>query len=352
MAKAKQLPSGSWRVQKFAGTDAYGKRVYKSFTADTPEEAEFLAAKYALDHKDDKKKKSAALSMTLGEAIDEYISVKSGVLSPKTVREYKRFRRIYAQGIINVKLDDITSEVLQREISRESARLSPKSVSNIYDLISASLKMQMPEKLFSVKLPQKVKKEIIIPTNEDLKKIMAAVEGTRLEIPVLLGSCLGMRRSEIAALDLSSDVNYEKGTVTISKAMVNDSDGNWVIKSPKAYASYRTIEAPGFVIDKLRTARDNPDYKMMNPAHISSAFIRKAKHLGLAISFHDLRHYYASAMLALGVPDKYAAERMGHNTTNMLKTVYQHLFDEKKREVSTAINEHFNAMQHEMQHDN
>ncbi len=47
MATAKKLPSGSYRVQLYIGKDANGKRQYKSFTADTKKEAEYLAAKYS-----------------------------------------------------------------------------------------------------------------------------------------------------------------------------------------------------------------------------------------------------------------------------------------------------------------
>ena len=57
-------------------------------------------------------------------------------------------------------------------------------------------------------------------------------------------------------------------------------------------------------------------------------------------------------MLALGVPDKYAMGRMGHSTTNMLKSVYQHLQQEKEKAFSTQINAFFDEMQHEMQHEN
>lgn len=55
-------------------------------------------------------------------------------------------------------------------------------------------------------------------------------------------------------------------------------------------------------------------------------------------------------MLALGVPDRYAMERMGHATPNMLKTVYQHTMQEKQRDVADKVNDYFTAMQHEMQH--
>ena len=49
MAKAKKLPSGSWRAQAYDYTDDSGKRHYKSFTAPTRKEAEFMAAEYQIN---------------------------------------------------------------------------------------------------------------------------------------------------------------------------------------------------------------------------------------------------------------------------------------------------------------
>ena len=46
MANAKKLPSGSWRVRVYDGKDQNGKDVYKSFTAPTKKQAEYLAAEY------------------------------------------------------------------------------------------------------------------------------------------------------------------------------------------------------------------------------------------------------------------------------------------------------------------
>ena len=57
-------------------------------------------------------------------------------------------------------------------------------------------------------------------------------------------------------------------------------------------------------------------------------------------------------MLSLGVPDKYAMQRMGHATTNMLKTVYQHLINEKEKQEYAKIDSYmskFSEMQPEMQ---
>lgn len=67
-------------------------------------------------------------------------------------------------------------------------------------------------------------------------------------------------------------------------------------------------------------------------------FIKLRNKHGLTVRFHDLRHYCASLMLALGVPDLYAMERMGHSPTHMLKSVYQHTMKDKQDEVAISIN--------------
>ena len=59
--------------------------------------------------------------------------------------------------------------------------------------------------------------------------------------------------------------------------------------------------------------------------------------------FHDLRHYQASVMLALNVPNKYAQERMGHATDIMLKTVYQHTMRQKSEKLAADMNAFFDA---------
>lgn len=351
MAKAKKLPSGNWRVQLFVGYDANGKRKYESYTAPTAAEANILAntRKYELER--GIKKDRTPEDMTVGEAIDKYISDRDGILKPKTIREYKGYRRNYAQNIMNVRLKNLSESIIQREINRESKRLSPKSIHNIYALLKASIKSAVPDMNFNIKLPQKIKNEFKIPTNEQLLKLFEAVEGKRLEIPVIIAATCGLRRGEIAVLDLSEDVDYNNNTINVNKAMSNNDKSEWVVDTTKTYDSTRIVDAPAWVIEKLKVARDS-GYKNMNPAHITSAFSRTCEKLGLDIRFHDLRHYYASLMLSLGVPDKYAMARMGHSTPNMLKTVYQHIMDDKNREVTEKINGFFDEMQHEMQHEN
>ena len=101
MAKAKKLPSGNWNVRVFDGTDENGKEHFKSFTAATKKQAEYLAAEYAAH------KKQRIESMTVGEAIDRYIASKDSVLSPTTINEYKKMRKNYLQSLMPIRIDRI-----------------------------------------------------------------------------------------------------------------------------------------------------------------------------------------------------------------------------------------------------
>ena len=350
MSQAKKLPSGRWRNQLFVGYDDNGKRIYESFTADTKAEANLLAARRKAELEEGVRKARTPSRMTLGEAIDRYIENRDAILSPKTIREYKSYRRLYMQPLMRVKLSELTDEMIQGEINKAARELSPKSIRNIWGFFRAVITATVPDRtVFSVKLPPRERKEMHIPSSEELMKLFDAVRGKRLEVPVLLAATCGLRRGEIAALDLEKDVDYERNTISITKAVSHNDLNEWIVKAPKAYDSYRVIDAPPWVVEILRDARDD-GYEAMNPDHISTAFAKLCKRLEINVRFHDLRHYYASLMLSLGVPDKYAMKRMGHSTNHMLKNIYQHLIDEKNVEITEQINAYFDSMQHGMQH--
>lgn len=166
-----------------------------------------------------------------------------------------------------------------------------------------------------------------------------------LEVAVLLGACAGMRRSEICGLKFS-DINLDKNTVQIRRTVVKDENGKWVVQErTKTVKSKREIELPGFIIAKMwNQPRESEFVVPVKPDTVSKEFIDTRNALGFKCRFHDLRHYNASIMLALNVPDKYAMERMGYSTTATLKKVYQHTMAGKRAEVNSMINSHMNEM--------
>lgn len=329
MAKAKKLPSGNWRALLYIGTTD-GKRQYKSFTAATKREAELLAAEYAL------KMPTESQEMTLGEAMDKYISVKSNILSPSTICSYKSIRKTHMQKLMPIKISKITQEMAQAEFNIISATASPKTVRNINGLFVSVLKMFAPGKRIEITLPQKQKTPVHIPTRSEIEKIYEYIKGSDMEIPFLLASQCGLRLSEVCALTRD---NIGDGEITINKAIVRNEDNKYVYKTPKSYAGYRVVNCSKALTDKLKqSCGADGRVVSLNYLQIGDRWPCILRRLSIThFRFHDLRHYYASEGLLLGVPPKYMAELMGHSSTDMIDKVYQHTFSEHKKQFSQAL---------------
>ena len=329
MAKAKKLPSGSWRVNQYIGTDENGNKKFKSFTAATKKEAEYAAAEYVMY-----RKAATGKNMTVYEAIDEYIASKENILSPSTIQSYHVIRRTRLKSIGNVKLATLTQTNIQKAINIEAAEVAPKTVKNIYALLSAALKQHNIS--YDIALPQKQKKEIVIPTKEDVEMLLDFPMPEDVRLAIMLAAFMGLRRSEIFALNVR-DFNFDKKLLYVNKAMVKSPSGEYVIKSTKTYSGTRSLPIP-----ELQSYNMTDPLMKRSPNAFTAFFEKTLKKMSIrSFRFHDLRHYYASVLLSLNVPDKYAMDLMGHSSTNMLKTVYQHIMPDKKQEISDMLNNYF-----------
>lgn len=333
MANAKKLPSGSWRALVYTGKDANGKRQYKSFTAPTKREAEYLAAEYT-----QKRKAPVSADMRLTEAYAKYIEIKSNTLSPATVREYKHAAQRDFPELMHLKLSQITQERVQSAVNIAAASHSPKSVRNAHGLLSAVLRMYAPDIRLNTRLPQPKRAEIYVPTDADIERLIKGISNAELKKAVLLAAFGSLRRSECCALT-AADIHGD--TITVNKAIVRNSSGEWVIKQPKSKAGYREIKLPRFVIEQL-TPADNGRIVNVMPVTITDYFIDTITKLGISrFRFHDLRHYQASILHAMGIPDKYIMERGGWSTDSTLKNIYQHTMSDKRKEVEDEICKRF-----------
>lgn len=336
MAKAKKLPSGSWRALAFIGYDSKGKRKYKSFTAPTKKEAEFLAAEFVARNK---ASSASNEDMLLSVAYQKYIAAKENTLSPSTIVVYKRLAARDFPALMRLKLSKLTQENIQIAINLMSATHSPKSVRNSHGLLSAVLRMFLPNFHLQTRLPQPVRTEIYIPTQSEIECLIRSIRGTELEKAVLLAAFGSMRRSECCALtyfDISGDI------VSVNKALVRSDAKEWVIKQPKSTAGYREIKFPAFVIERLIPASGQDRICSITPDTVSKSFSSSLKKAGLPhFRFHDLRHYQASILHAMGVPDKYIMERGGWRTAYTLKSIYQHTMSDKRKEVEDEICKRF-----------
>lgn len=63
-------------------------------------------------------------------------------------------------------------------------------------------------------------------------------------------------------------------------------------------------------------------------------------------AWKGLRHTNASVMLSLGIVDKVAMARGGWSTDYTMKNVYQHLFQEDKKNADELIDDYLNQKLH------
>jgi integrase len=74
-----------------------------------------------------------------------------------------------------------------------------------------------------------------------------------------------------------------------------------------------------------------------SPARFSRWFEQHARRAGLPKFCCDLRHSYASAPLAAGVPVKVISERLGHATIAVTMDSYSHVLPGMDREAADSV---------------
>ena len=339
--KKGQLPSGNIRIQRKVGTNPDGSRIMKSFTGRTRDEAEYKYRQYMLAPHPVK-----SSSLATQEAVRRYIQTKSGVLSPSTMKGYYSLLRNHIEGTVLGETDlmDITIANIQLWISELSEELTPKTVRNANALLQASVEMFRPDFQYKVTMPQKIPANLYCPSDDDVRRLLDEIRDKDPEMyrAVLLAAFGPMRRSEICALT-SDDIHGN--LVTVNKALVYDEVGARVVKTTKTVSSNRVIEYPDFVIESLRGIKGR--IITSAPDVLSNRFKRTVERIGgPRFRFHDLRHYSASIMHAIGVPDQYIMSRGGWASDIVMKRVYRNIIDIEEARQTKKITQHFQKLSH------
>jgi integrase len=314
-----KLPSGNYRITQMVN----GKR-YRITVDHKPTQKEAFALISQRTQRD-----TVSSDMPFHRACDLYIASKTNVLSPSSIRGYKGIMRQLSPIFMNTKLSAFSLPVVQTEVNTYAANRSPKSVRNMSGFIMGVLKyygVNIP----SPKLPQKEKKAPYIPTADEVKAIMTAAKGSKYETALFLAG-MGLRRSEICAASLEDLSGNE---LTISKALVQDENEEWKVKTTKTTDSTRTITLPSEIADLIR----KQGYVFQGyPSSINMYLHSLQDSLGIErFSLHKLRHFFASYMHNLGFSDKQIQEMGGWKSDNVLRTVYSHAMEMDKAKKAAA----------------
>lgn len=343
LPKPKQKENGKWLVQVMVD----GNRVGKEF--DTEDEALYWAAGIktkAIKSERAKKKEAFTLSM----AFDKYIKQRDNILSPATLRSYKNVHENYFADIMEKPVEKITKDVVQEEINKLAKEKSFKTIKNAVALLLSVIQDYNQISIKKLTFPQKEEKEHAFLEAPDIAKLIDVIRGDPIEIPILLALWLGLRRSEICALEWS-DFDFEKKTVSITKALVPNSDSKFVVKNTtKTAKSKRVLNVPDYVISRLEATQSDLSKRVgrittMHPNDIYNRFkvICDRNEIPF-VGVHGLRHTNASVMLSIGVTAKMAMARGGWSSNKTMQDIYQHLFSEDKAAADTAINDYFERL--------
>ena len=317
--KIEKISKHSYRVRKqYKGTQ------YTLFFDHKPSDREVtlkLSEQYNTDGLTAKKRGSVR------EYMKEYISIKSNVLSPGTVRYYNQLIRMFPEWILDMNLFELTQAHIQSAVNEYAENHSPKSVKNFNGFIVSVLKMYRPHFRATTTLPKRIPTDITLPTHEDVLQIIDYLEGTEYHIPIQL-ACCGLRRGEIVALTLS---DLDGNILTINKDKVTDTNNKIVVKDmPKTVASARQIYIPDKLADEIR--QKGYIYNGF-PGNILKALHRAQKALDIPqFRLHDLRHFYVSYAHFLGMSDADIMAAGGWATDGVMKKVYRHSMDNQKSE--------------------
>ena len=341
MAKATKRGK-KWRCLVFSHYEYKdGKKIrkYKSFTADSKKEAERLAAVWEYDQAQN------AGKLSVHDAIEQYIDVKETALSPSTVtgyRSYLKTGKFYSLEDMDV------SEVDQRGLQLWVAFMleeeySAKYIQNCYGLLRPALTMAGVGSI-PVTLPMVIMPEIYVPTDKELKKLLAYLdkEDPEVKTAAMLAAFGSMRRSEICALKPS---DFGDGTVTVQRAIVKKSNGKWVEKKTnKTVKSHRTVVLPPQVIAGIDLSHD--PIISLNPDQLSKRFRKAVKHADMPQAFclHALRHYYVSIAHVLGIPDAYVMKMGGWQTDYVMKRNYRSTLTDVEKKEQAKLNKHFSKI--------
>jgi len=202
----------------------------------------------------------------------------------------------------------------------------------------------------------KFKVEPIEP--KEAKAFLQAIEGDRLEALFAVALALGLRRGEALALKWSN-VDLETSTLRVTGSLQR-LNGKLVIQPPKTEKSERVLDIPKVLLQKLREHRTRQlEEKMalgqnwhdsglvfttslgtpIDPRGVKrklDAILKKAEMRHYRI--HDLRHFFASLLLAQGVELKVVSEMLGHSDLRITGDIYAHVLPSLKKQTIDLMN--------------
>ncbi|WP_040191812.1 site-specific integrase [Clostridium culturomicium] len=287
------------------------------------------------------------IDITFKEYYDLYIKHVDKVYSKATHDLYERTMK-YFKDISDIELKNLKNIHIQNCVDdMYLKKLSNGSIYTYLCKINAILNSAVENDIIN-KNPCKVKVKVKKPdktalTTFELEKLLNIVKNIDIHyyIACMLASKCGLRRGEI--LGLTWD-NIKPDYIKVDKQWKQNKDKSWGFGTLKTNNSYREVPISNNIYKDLMYYKrefKTIDFNNRLLPYITNTPLSKTlpnifrKH-GFDISFHELRHTYATIMIMQGLDFKTVADLIGDDVTQLNKT-YSHVTDEMRNKARETI---------------
>jgi integrase len=230
-------------------------------------------------------------------------------------------------------IGSIQHSAVQGLVKSLTKDLAPGSVRNVYEVLARVMAAAVEDKVIAsspckkITLPAVPDVEVVPPTIEQVQLLATTIpDRYRAAVVLLAGS--GLRVGELLGLHVS-DVDFLRRTVRVERQRLQDGR----IAPPKTAKSTRTVPLGQVVIDELAAhlaAYPSDEWLFVDELGRPVTYRRwnrawKAVDPG-ELTTHDLRHFYASALIAGGASVKQVQAVLGHSSAVITLRVYSHLW--------------------------
>jgi integrase len=252
------------------------------------------------------------------------------------------------------RLADVRPSEVQAWATDRAQVLAPSTLRALVRLLRSIYSSAVLDRLVAsspvvrVQLPRDDRERVVPLTVAEVHGL-ADVMRHRSRAMVIAQAGLGLRLGELLALRVQ-DVDFLRRTARVEFQIAPRTKSRTEPKTPR---SRRTIPLPQVVADELAA-----HIKAYPPGDDGSLFITStgevygreyygalftaaAKRAGLpsGTTSHDLRHHYASVLLAAGESVVAVAERLGHENATLVLKTYGHLMPDSEDRTRRAVDE-------------
>lgn len=303
---------------------------------------------------------------TVGEFIGRWLEGVQPTVQPTTFTRYEQYMRVHALPAIGkVRLAKLGPEHLQRLFARclQSGQ-SPRSVRHLRAVLHRAFSQAvrwgyLARNVVEMVDPPRVPRyELTTLTADEVRRVLDAAKGDRLEALYVLAVTTGMREGELLALRWEH-ADVDRGTVRVVGTLQRTSVG-LVIAEPKTKSSRRLVQLGPTAANALRKHRLVQreerlkagaiwrDEDLVFSNQIGAAIeprnlVRRSFEPLLAragvrrVRFHDLRHTAATLLLEQAVHPKYVSDMLGHANIAITLDLYSHVTPSMRSEAARVM---------------